>query len=52
MSPLKFNVDLARALIKKGNTFYSKGNNNGKAFYIKSQWVALFYIMDWNIKDK
>jgi hypothetical protein len=32
--------------------FYSKGNNNGKGFYIESQKVALFYIMDRNIKDK
>ncbi len=32
--------------------FYSKGNNNGMGFYIKSQGIALFYIMDRNIKNK
>jgi hypothetical protein len=32
--------------------FYSKGNNNGRGFYIESQGVALFYIMDRNIKGK
>jgi hypothetical protein len=52
MSHLKFNVDLVRALMKKGKTFYSTGNNNGTGFYIKHQEVALFYIMDRNIKDK
>jgi hypothetical protein len=52
MSRLKFNVDLVKALIKEGNTFYSKGNNNGRGFHIESQGIALFYIKDRNIKDK
>ncbi len=52
MSHLKFNVDLVKAFIKKKKMFYSKGNNNGRGFYIEPQGVALFYIMDRNIKDK
>jgi hypothetical protein len=49
---LKFNVVLARVLIKKGNKLYYKGNNNGRGFCNKSQGVALFYAMDKNIKEK
>jgi hypothetical protein len=37
---------------KKKNTLYSKSNNNGRAFNIKFQGVALLYIMDRNIEDK
>jgi hypothetical protein len=36
----------------KRNTFYSKGNNYNKGFYIKFEGVALFYVMDRSIKDK
>jgi hypothetical protein len=49
MSHLKLNVTLARALRKKGHTFYSKGNNNGRGFCTQSWRVGLFYAMDKNI---
>jgi len=32
--------------------FYSKGNNNGRGFYTQSWGLALFHVVDRNIKEK
>jgi hypothetical protein len=58
MSHLKFNVILARVLIKKGASFTPKATTMVGAFVLNPKDcngginVALFYAMDKNIKKK
>ncbi len=52
MSHVKFNVDLVRALIKKGTRFTPKEITTIGAFISNLKGLHYFYVMDRSIKDK